>query len=296
VDALAELWPLAAGLALAGLRLATPLLIAATGELVAERAGVLNIGIEGMMLVGALAAYWAGAHSGSAALGCAAALAAGAALAALLAVFSVWRSADPIVCGTALNVLALGLTGSLQRLLGADPGGLRPAPVLPEWAGLHVFELVALALLAAVGLALSRTRLGLALRAAGEGARAAHAQGVPVRALRTGAALFGGALAGLAGAALVLWISDRFAEGMTGGRGFIALALVLFGGYRPARIAGGALLFGLASAAQFRLQAWGVELSYNLLLMFPYLLTLGVLAACAGRVRSPADLGRPFEP
>ncbi len=147
-----------------------------------------------------------------------------------------------------------------------------------------------------VGLFLARTRLGLALRAVGERAEAAHAQGVRVLPVRWGAILFGGACAGLAGATLVLWISDTFVEGMTSGRGFIALALVLFGGYRPGRIAAGALLFGVASALQFRLQARGLEIPYGLLLMTPYLLTLGVLALFAGRVGPPADLARPFCP
>ena len=114
--------------------------------------------------------------------------------------------------------------------------------------------------------------------------------------VRWAATLFGGACAGVAGSALVFWISDTFVEGMTSGRGFIALALVLFGGYRPARIAAGALLFGAASALQFRLQAMGVEIPYNLLLMVPYVLTLLVLAVFAGRVRPPGDLARPFTP
>ncbi len=288
-------WELLAVFIGSSLRLATPLLLAALGELVAERSGVLNIGIEGMMLAGALAAYLAGAHSGSAALACAAATLAGTALAALFAAISVWRGADPIVCGTALNLLALGGTGSMYRLfspVGALPGA---APVIAEWGpGLHLFEALALALAVTIGASLARTRLGLQIRAAGEGAAAAHAQGVAVLRLRIGCTLFGGALAGLAGASLVLWISDGFVEGMTGGRGFIALALVLFGAHRPARIAGGALLFGLASAVQFRLQALGIGLSYHLLLMLPYLLTLAALAGLAQRRRPPADLARPF--
>jgi general nucleoside transport system permease protein len=284
---------LALGLLAAALRLATPLLIAALGELVAERSGVLNIGIEGMMLGGALVAYLVGAASGQTALAVLAGILAGAALAAVFAVFAIERRADPIVCGTALNILALGLTGSVHRM--AVSTEIVRAPVLPEWLpGVHPFQVLALLLLIGVGAGLERTRTGLWIRASGEGAQAAHAQGIPVQRLRWLCTLLGGALAGLAGATLVLWISDTFVEGMTGGRGFIALALVLFGSYAPWRIAAGALLFGFASALQFRLQALGIRISYNLLLMLPYLLTLAVLAVFARRRTPPADLGRPL--
>ncbi len=260
------------------------------GELVAERAGVLNIGIEGMMLAGAFVAFALGVSTGSVLLAALGGLAAGAALAALFAAFVLGRGADPIVCGAALNLFALGATGTLYRLL--FPAALGQAGA-PQGSTLFFVGVSALLVLG-VGFFLARARLGLALRAVGERAEAAHAQGVPVLPIRWGATLFGGACAGLAGATLVLWISDTFVEGMTSGRGFIALALVLFGGYRPLRILGGALLFGLASALQFRLQARGLDIPYSLLLMTPYLLTLVVLALFAGRVHPPADLARPF--
>jgi simple sugar transport system permease protein len=282
-------------LILATLRLATPLGIAAMGELVAERSGVLNIGIEGMMLAGAFAAFAIGVGSESALLAALAGIVAGTALAAVFAACVLWRRADPIVCGAALNLFALGVTGTLYRLLFPPELGQGGAPQMGEIApGLNAFIAGAVILMLAVGLFLERTRLGLAVRAVGERAEAAHAQGVRVLPIRWGGTLFGGACAGLAGATLVLWISDTFVEGMTSGRGFIALALVLFGGYRPGRIVLGALLFGAASALQFRLQARGLEIPYSLLLMTPYLLTLVVLALFAGRVRTPADLARPF--
>jgi simple sugar transport system permease protein len=281
--------------ALATLRFAAPLAIAALGELVAERSGVLNIGIEGMMLAGAFAAFAAGTASGSAALACTAGLAAGVALAALFSFLVLGLRADPIVCGTGLNLLALGWTGSAQRLLFPASQPLPSAPQIPELLpGLHPFALLALGLVAGTWFLLDRTRPGLALRAVGERAEAAHAAGIPVLRVRWAAALAGGACAGLAGASLVLWISDAFVEGMTSGRGFIALALVLFGGFRPLRIAAAALFFGGANALQFRLQAAGVEIPYNLLLMLPYALTLLVLALFAGRTRVPGDLARPF--
>jgi simple sugar transport system permease protein len=220
-------------LVLATLRLATPLALASLGELIAERSGVLNIGIEGMMLAGAFAAFASGAATGSVAIGCGAALLAGAALAALFGLFVLGRGADPIVCGTGLNLLALGLTGSLHRTLfppGVDPG---TAPQMPDLLpGANGFLLLAVGIALAAVLLLTRTRVGLVLRAVGERAEAAHAHGIAVLRVRWGATLIGGACAGLAGAALVLWVSDTFVEGMTSGRGFIALALVLFGGYR----------------------------------------------------------------
>ena len=278
-------------------RLATPLALAAMGELVAERAGVLNVGIEGMMLAGALAAFATGAASGSAAVGCVAGLAAGVAMSALFGLFVLRRGADPIVSGTALNVLALGLTGVVFRSLSPPGSALARAPQMGELApGVNLYVLAVLVLAVGVAAFLERTRAGLSLRAVGERAEAAHVQGVDVLRLRWAAVLFGGACAGLAGSSLVLWISDTFVEGMTSGRGFIALSLVLFGGYRPLRILAGALLFGAANALQYRLQAAGSAIPYNLLLMTPYLLTLVVLALFAGRVRAPADLARPFSP
>ncbi|MFQ5698164.1 MAG: ABC transporter permease [Myxococcota bacterium] len=277
------------------LRVAIPLLLAALGELVAERAGVLNIGIEGMMLSGAFAAFAVAAPTGSIPAGVAAAALAGSAGAALFAVFVIVRGADPIVTGTALNLLALGATGTAYRLAFPPGASLPSSPSVAEgWT--NPFPWGTLTLAAGVGLFLRWTRVGLSVRAAGERAEAAHAQGVPVIPLRVCCTLFGGLCAGLAGAALVLWVSNTFVEGMTSGRGFIALSIVLFGAYRPLGLAAGALLFGAASAVQFQLQALGLRIPYSLLLMSPYVLTLAVLALFAGRARGPADLARPFHP
>jgi simple sugar transport system permease protein len=284
-------------LAAATIRLATPLGIAAMGELVGQRSGVLNIGIEGLMLTGAFVAFAVAVETGSPLAGMGAAMIASVAVAALFAWVVVQERADPIVTGTAVNLLALGGTGTAYRILFPPERPLVDAPVLPDvFPGLNGFVLVGLLLIAGVVVLLDRTRLGLEIRASGERAEAAHAQGVRVLRLRWGATLFCGACAGLAGATLVLWISRGFVEGMTAGRGFIALALVLFGGYRPLWIAAGAVLFGAASALQFRLQAVGVDVPYALLLMIPYVLTLVVLALYAGRARGPADLARSFDP
>jgi len=282
-------------LLLATIRLATPLALAALGELVAERSGVLNIGIEGMMLTGACAAYFIATSSSSAVLGIAGAGLAGALAAAIFAWFVLLRAADPIVSGTALNLLALGVTGSIYRAASGAPTEVAEvAPRVGSLLGIHAFVWIALVLALLVTLLLTRTRLGLVIRAAGESAVAAHAQGVRVVAIRMGCTLFGGLCAGVAGATLVLWSADRFVESMSGGRGFIALALVLFGGYRVPWILAGAVLFGFASALQFRLQASELDIPYNLLLMLPYVLTLAVLAVFSSRTRAPADLGRPF--
>jgi len=291
----------------AAVRLAAPLLLAALGELVVERAGVVNVGVEGMMLVGAFAAFAAASASGSPALGAAAAVGAALLLGALFAGFAVLARADQIVVGTALNLLALGATGLGLRAAFPDGASAAPGvsdgglPVLGELPllgpllfgqGLYVWT--ALALCAAVALFLARTRAGLVLRAVGEAARAADAEGVPVAAVRCGAVLFGAALAGLAGSVLTLSQSHVFTEGMTAGRGFIALTVVIFGRWRPLGLLGAALFFGLASALQFRLQARGVALPYPVFLMFPYAITLAVLAFAAGGGRAPGDLGRPY--
>ena len=289
------------------LRLAAPLLLAALGELLVERAGVLNIGVEGMMLCGAFAAFVAAVATGSPALGILAGAAAACALGGLFAYFTVVRRIDQIVAGTAINLLALGATGVGVRAL--YPGGAPTAPTvadlaLPAIAALPVFGrsffvqtpfvYAGAFAAAAIALFLRGTRLGLRLRAVGESARAADAEGVDVMALRGCAVLAGALLAGIAGANLSLAQSNSFTEGMTAGRGFIALAVVIFGGWRPGGVVLAAIFFGSASALQFRLQAGGVPIPYPAFLMFPYLVTLGVIAFATRRTHGPEDLGRPY--
>jgi len=291
----------------AAVRLALPLLLAALGELVVEKAGVINIGTEGMMLCGAFAGFAVAVATGSAGAGVAGAALTGAFAGALFGYFAVVRRADQIVIGTAVNLLALGATGLLARALyrGAIPSGptlpplpvpiLEAVPVLgPMLFRQNALVYAALLLVAAVGIGLRRTRPGLRLRAVGESARAADAQGVDVLRTRLAAVVAGGALAGVAGAALSLVQSNTFTEGMTAGRGFIALTIVIFGRWRPAGVVGAALFFGAAVAFQHRLQARGTDLPYQLTLMLPYLLTLAVLALASGKSRAPADLGRPY--
>jgi len=291
----------------AALRLAAPLLLAALGELLIERAGLIDIGIEGTMLTGAFAGFVVAVATGSPLAGVAAAAAAGVAVGALFAAFAVTLRVDQIVVGTALNLLALGATGAFSRALygGAPPsaptlGPLAQGPLaeLP-WLGSLLFAQTAfvpagLLLALALGIALARTRPGLRLRAVGEAARAADAEGVSVPGVRFAAVLIGSGLAGLGGAALSLAQSDSFTEGMTAGRGFIALAIVIFGRWSAGGVLLAALFFGFVSALQFRLQARGSGIPYPVFLMFPYLVTLAVLAFASAGARAPADLGRAY--
>lgn len=287
-----ETWVLA--LLASALRLSAPLAIAALGELVAERSGVLNIGIEGMMLAGAFAAFSIGATTGSVALALIGSGLAGTALAALFATFVIARRADPIVTGAALNILALGATGSAYRLIFPPHAELPTAPSVADAALANPFLWIVALLLVGVGVFFGRTRAGLAVRASGERAEAAYAQGIRVVGIRWACTLFGGACAGVAGAALVLWISNTFVEGMTAGRGFIALAAVIFGRWSARGVVLAALFFGLANALQFRAQAQGLEIPYPVFLMFPYVVTLTVLAFVAARARAPGDLGNAY--
>ena len=273
-----------------GLTAATPLLLAAMGETLRERAGVIDIGIEGEMLAGAFAGWVCARASGSSAAGVAAAIAAGTAVALLFGAIVVGRRVDPIVAGTGVNLAALGATGILLRL--AASGG--PTPLLRPIAGpLSAIDLVAVAAVPVTHLFLSGTSWGLRLRATGESLTDASALKIPVRRYRIAATLAGGALAGLGGAALTLELSDTFLEGMTAGRGFIALALVAFGRWRPLTVALACFGFGLLQAVQYQLQARGtLSLPPQALLMLPYVLSLAALALRAGRARAPADLGK----
>jgi ABC-type uncharacterized transport system permease subunit len=298
-----------AGFLAAAVRVATPLLLAATGETLGERAGVINLGIEGAMLGGALAAAL-GALQGGPWVGVLAAALAGAVVAGVFALVAVWAGADQIITGTALTLASFGMTGALYRqLFGAAGAGLSiPTLGVIEVPFLHSVPVIGpaffaqpaptyLAMVAVVVLwwVLFRTRWGLALRAVGESPVAARAVGVRVRTTRSVATIVGGALAGVGGASLVLAQVGTFAEKMTAGRGFVAIAIVVLGRWHPIGVAIAALVFGAASALQFVFQAMGLAVPYQLFLMLPYVLTLLALAGVVGRVRAPASLGRPIE-
>ena len=297
---------IASGFLAAAVRVATPLLLAATGETVAERAGVINLGLEGMMLSGALAATL-GASTAGAWAGVAAAVVAGMVLAAVFAAVAIGAGADQIIAGTAISLGAVGLTGTIYRqAYGAAGVGLAlptlaaiPLPGLSRipLLGPALFDQPAPTYLAFIALpivwwVLFRTRVGLALRATGEGAALARAAGVRTQAVRMGATLVGGGFGGLAGATLVLAQVGTFAEQMTAGRGYVAIAIVVLGRWHPVGVLVASLLFGAATALQYVFQSLGLAVPYQLFLMLPYLLTLLALAGAVGRVRAPEDLGR----
>ena len=288
---------------------ATPLVLAATGELVAERAGVLNLGVEGMMVIGALAAFAALIKTGSLVVAVLAATCAGVSMAALFGLIALSLRANQVAAGLALTMFGLGLSA----LWGQGYSGLSAAPFprlelagLSEhpWFGKLLFQqdallYLSLALVAAVAFLMEKTRLGLVLRAVGENHDAAHAIGHPVIAYRYGATLFGGALAGLGGAYLSLVQTPLWAERMTAGRGWIALALVVFAAWRPWRLLGGAYLFGAVTILQLHSQALGIKIDAQVLSMLPYLVTVVVLVIISRdkmrvKLTAPTCLGKPF--
>ena len=297
---------LLAGFLASAVRVSTPLLLAALGETLAERGGVINLGIEGAMLAGALGGAL-GATAGGLWLGAVGAAAAGVLLAALFAVVAIVMRADQIITGTAVTLASVGLTGVIYReAYGTAGAGLSlptfPALPIPGLAGLPVVGEALFAQSAPTYLAwllvpilwwvLYRTPWGLALRASGESREAALAAGVRVRGLRVAATLAGGMLAGLAGGSLVLAQVGTFTEEMTAGRGYIAIAIVVLGRWHPGWVLGASLLFGAATAMQFLFQAAGLDVPYQLFLMLPYGLALLALAGGMGRARAPGELGR----
>ena len=289
----------------ASVRTATPLALAALGETVAERAGVINIGLEGIILAGAFGAL-VGAGTGIMG-GVAAGLVAGTATAAVFAAFAIGARADQIIVGTAVTLLAMGVTGTLYRTIyGAGGAALTiptvtplPIPLLsaipligPALFAQPPFTYAVYVLIPALWWWMYRTHQGLALRAVGEAPEAARAAGVRERWIRVIAVLFGGLLGGASGASLVLAQSGTFAEGMSAGRGFIAIAIVVLGRWHPVGVGIAALLFGAASALQFFFQAAGWQVPYQVFLLLPYALTLVMLGVRRGRAAPPAALGQ----
>lgn len=286
----------------------TPLLLAAIGEMITERSGVINLGVEGAMLSGALAAA-IGSAAGGPWVGVVAGILGGLLISGVFAAVSIGARADQIITGAAVTLLSVGLTGVVFRRAFGEGGpglsiptferlvvpGLSEIPLVgPALFGQTVLTYLALLLVPATWWLLYRTWWGLSLRACGEGAAAARAAGVPVRRTRALATLIGGAMAGLAGATLVLAQVGTFAEKMTAGRGFIAIAIVVLGRWQPFGVLAAAMFFGAAVALQFLFQAAGTELPYQWFLMLPYLLALGALAGAIGfgKARAPGELGK----
>jgi len=289
----------------------TPLLLAAIGELVSERSGVLNLGVEGMMIVGAVAGFAVGLETGSPIAGLLAAMAAGATLAALFGFLTLVLVTNQVATGLSLTLLGLGLAGMIGEAYVGTPGiklpklhipGLSEIPFLGTILfGQDMLVYFSFALCALVYWFLFKTRKGLVLRAVGDSHVSAHALGFPVLKVRFLAVLFGGACSGLAGAYLSMVYTPQWVEGMTAGRGWIALALVVFASWLPGRLIVGAYLFGTVTILQFHAQAAGIGIPSQFLSSLPYLATIVVLVLIsrdriATRINTPACLGTPFVP
>jgi general nucleoside transport system permease protein len=264
----------------------TPLLLAVLGELVVERAGMINLGIEGMMLTAAMTAVITAQLTHSIALGFLGGIAGASIIGALFGLFALRFNADQIVTGTAIVLLAQGLTGFIYRELAISN---RPIPQLTFDA---IVTLAWIAIPIALAFLLWRTRFGLRLRACGELPAAVTANGASVAKLRWTALAIESVLTGIAGAYLSLALSSGFAENMVAGRGFIALSIVIFGRWKFKGALLGTAVFGIAAAGQYALQASGRGVPFHLLLAVPYVVTLLILCGIAGRVRAPESLGK----
>lgn len=290
---------------------ATPLLIAAVGELVVERSGVLNLGVEGMMIMGAVVGFAAANMTGSGTIGVLAAMLAGVAMAALFGFLVLVLVANQVATGLALTILGIGFSGLIGEAFIGVPGMKLPKLYIPglsdiPFIGPVLFQqdaivYISFVLVAAVAYTLFRTRLGLVLRAVGDNHGSAHALGYSVIRIRFLAVLFGGACAGLAGSYLSLAYTPQWVENMTAGRGWIALALVVFSSWLPLRVVAGAYLFGAVNVLNLHAQAVELDIPSQFLSSLPYLATIVVLVLISANrrltlVNTPACLGKPFVP
>ncbi len=273
---------------------ASPVALAALGETVGQRAGILNIGLEGSMLAGAYFALVGVAATGSPWIGLLFGIAAGLTLTMIVSYLAIDRGADQVVTGTAATLLAIGVTGTLFRARYGASGQLLSLPKLETWIGID--PVLAFGALAAAGVwfLLARTSWGLALRACGEYPAAAEASGFSVRRIRYAASALCGSFAGLGGAYLTLGVVGSFAENMTAGRGFVAIAMVTFGRWNPVLVYGSCLLIGWLDSLQFAVQSKGWNIPYQLLIAAPYAVALLVLVFVGKGGLGPAALARPF--
>lgn len=290
---------------------ATPLVIASLGELVTERAGVLNLGVEGMMIMGAVAAFAVSQATGSPYIGVAAGIIAGGIFSLLFGVLTLTLVANQVATGLALTILGLGLSGQIGESFVGQPGiKLQPIaiPLLSEIPLLgpllfrqDIIFYLSVLLVGGIHWFLFRSRTGLKLRAIGDNHGSAHALGINVIRTRYLAVMFGGACAGLAGAHLSLVYTPQWVENMTAGRGWIALALVVFASWRPLRVLAGGYLFGAVTIGQLHAQALGIGIPSQLLSAMPYVATIVVLIIISHNrrttlINTPASLGKPFVP
>ncbi|MGM4989227.1 ABC transporter permease [Tardiphaga sp. 841_E9_N1_2] len=295
---------------LAVLAASTPLLLAASGELLVERAGVLNLGVEGMMIVGAACGFAGAWATGSTFIGALCGIFAGVALSLVFALMTLGLAVNQVATGLALTILGIGVSGLIgagfvgERIATAPRlyiPGLTTLPFVGKILfGEDAFVYVSIALIVGMSWFLYRTRAGLVLRAIGDNHVSAHALGYPVLKIRMFAVMFGGGCAGLAGAYLPLAYTPFFVPGMTAGRGWIALALVVFASWLPGRLVIGAYLFGAVSILQLHAQGWGVGVPSQLMSALPYLATVVVLVLISrtrsGGSTAPAALGTVFVP
>lgn len=302
--------PILAGFLAASVRLTIPILLAALGGMFSEKSGVLNIGLEGMMLLGCFVGFVTTYATGSLILGVLAAVLAGSIWGLLLGVFAITIGSNQVVVGIAMNLLVVGVTGFFFRLFFGsgtsspriesfqpiDFGALANIPILGPILFQHdPLTYVALAIVVASWVIMHRSTLGLSIKAAGEHPEAAETLGLNVPVIRYWSLVASGGLAGLGGAFLSLSATGLFLDNMTAGRGYIALAILILGRRYPFGILAAALLFGAAEALQLRTQLlpWNIPLQF--LLMLPYVLTIVVLAGAAGRAGAPAALGQAFK-
>jgi len=290
---------------------ATPLVIAALGELVTERAGVLNLGVEGMIVIGAVCAFAAAHLSGSPYIGILAGIAAGALFSLLFGFLTLTLVTNQVATGLALTILGLGVSGMLGESFVGVPGVKLPNIVFPvlsdiPFIGPILFRqdlifYISIALVFGISWFLFKSRTGLKIRAIGDSHSSAHALGINVIRTRYFAVMFGGACAGLAGAQLSLVYTPQWVENMSAGRGWIALALVVFASWRPWRVLAGGYLFGAVTIGQLHAQAFGIGVPSQLLSALPYIATIVVLIIISHNrrttlINTPASLGKPFVP
>jgi simple sugar transport system permease protein len=289
----------------------TALAVAALGLLISERSGVLNLGVEGMMLVAAVTGFATGVHTHSTWVALLAGAASGVVLSAIFGVLVIWLHTNQYATGLALSLFGSGFSAFVGLPYVSESLGDKKTPPIPILADIpflgpaifrqHPFVYFAMIATAAISWFLFKTKRGLALRAIGESPESAHVLGYPVRKLRLAAVCFGGAMAGLAGAYVSVIHTPLWVEGMIAGKGWIALSLTAFATWRPLRVLLGAYLFGGVTMLQLHLQGQGVDIPVQLLTMLPYLATIVVLVVISRnptwiRINMPASLGKPFTP
>lgn len=292
----------------AAVRMAIPLVYAGLGETIAEKTGILNIGMEGVMLSGAFFSFAGTFYSGSIIVGLLCGMAGGAAVSGIHALLSIKLAKDQSVSGIAINIFILGVTSFLYKLMSSGQSYQQIEPLaklrIPLLADIplignalfhqDILTYIAYALVIGVTFFYNKTSKGLAFASIGENPRAADSAGIPVHKYQYTAMLLNGFLGGIGGAYLVLVQVGNFSENMTSGRGYIALAAVILGRYIPAGMLGAALVFGAANALQIRLQAIGVPLPSQALSMLPYIITLIALMGSIGKSNAPESVGKPY--